>query len=122
MQFQEALDLVNYHNGISFGSRAWGGARKDSDHDYFMVLEDFIKVKSTIQSNGIEITESPYYVCGFFAKFPGCRVLNVTGVKKTDFKAWCVATRMMYSCDNHMDKSYRQMLFETSLAILKKAC
>ncbi len=105
-KLHEITKLIEEKGGVLFGSRAWGGHNETSIYD------------------------SDYYVYGFYVTInnedlPFIQVkFNITGCKKSDFDAWKIANEMMKSIPKESlsitHKPFRQLLFETNLAILKK--
>lgn len=111
---------------VRFGSREWGGSREDSDWDYVLPLEKANALKREILASlpsGVKVDDNDYYVSGYYVSdMAAGKVINVTGCKKEDFKAWKVASNMMRQAEcNNMTKDNRQTLFETIFAIQRRA-
>ena len=71
--FRKLGEKISVERGILFGSRAWGGAEKDSDYDLIIVSENFAGQKFYERAVGLrqywEIDAPVDFICFTPAEF-----------------------------------------------------
>lgn len=111
--------------GCLFGSKVYNSGNIDvSDFDFVMPLEhsDNLKLAVLNSDSNLGYADSQYYISGYYFNSIDGHKINITGCKVEELKAWNIASRMMAVADNQLiSKDYAQVLFESILAILKKA-